>query len=55
MVDTKKKMEQLINEAQPETRKIIGEIFALEKDKLYMSVAHGIVEDIVQKIKDIVQ
>jgi hypothetical protein len=55
MLDTKKKIEQLINEAQPETRKIIGEIFALEKDKLYMSIPHGIVEDIVEKIKDIVQ
>jgi len=55
MGDTKKKIEQLINEAQPDTRKVIAEVFAMEKEKLYMSVPHGIVEDIVEKIKDIVQ
>ena len=55
MVDTRKKIEQLINQTQAETRRVIGEIFAIEKDKLYMSVPHGIVEDIVDKIKDIVQ
>ena len=55
MVDTKKKIEQLINEAQPDAQKVISEIFAMEKEKLYMSVPHGIVDDIVNKIKDIVQ
>lgn len=55
MVDTRKKIEQLINQTQQETRRVIGEIFAIEKDKLYMSVPHGIVEDIVDKIKDIVK
>jgi hypothetical protein len=55
MVDTRKKIEELINASQSETRKILGEIFALEKEKLYMSIPHGIVDDIVEKIKDIVQ
>lgn len=55
MVGTKKRIEQLINDAQPDARKVIAEIFAMEKEKLYMSVPHGIVEDIVDKIKDIVQ
>ena len=55
MVDTKKRIEQLINDAQPEARKVIGEIFAMEKEKLYMSVPHGIVDDIVNKIKENVQ
>ena len=55
MADTKKQIEQLINDAQTDTRKVIAEIFAMEKEKLYMSVPHGIVEDIVGKIKDIVQ
>jgi len=55
MVDTKKKIEKLINDAAPDTRKVIGEIFAMEKEKLYMSLPHGIVDDIVDKIKDIVQ
>ncbi len=55
MANTKKKIEQIIADAQPSARKVIGEIFAIEKEKLYMSSPHGIVEDIVEKIKDSVQ
>jgi len=55
MPDTKKKIEELIDKTQSETRTVIAEIFAMEKDKLYMSIPHGIVDDIVDKIKGIVQ
>jgi hypothetical protein len=46
-----KNVEEIINSASLEAQRLIRKILVLEKEKLYMSKPHGIVNDIVSEFK----
>ena len=42
-----KNVDEIINAASPEAQKLLRTILILEREKLYMSRPHGIIDDIV--------
>ena len=55
MKETKKEIEHLLKNAPRETQAVITQVFALEKEKLYMSNPHGMPEAIADIIKEIIK
>jgi hypothetical protein len=55
MNDTQAEIKQLFTEASPEAQKLFNEVFELEKGKLHMSKPHGIVEQILSTVKEVVR
>ena len=50
--DTREVITDLLQSADEETKKVVSEVFALEREKLHMSLPHGIVENVVKIIED---
>lgn len=46
-----KNIEEIISAASPEAERLFLTILNLERDKLYMSKPHGIIDDIVRAFK----
>jgi hypothetical protein len=53
--DLKAAIENLVRQASPEAQKVIAEVFAVEKAKLYISQPFKIVDEVTEAIKEVVQ
>jgi hypothetical protein len=54
MNETQAEIKQLFTEASPQAQKLFHEVLELEKSKLHMSRPHGIVEQILSTVKEVV-
>ena len=48
-------IEKLVTDSSPETQRLIAEVFAIEKTKLYMSQPFRIVDEVTDVVKEIVR
>ena len=55
MDEIQEKIRQLLAQATPDTRQVIAGVFAIERTKLYMSAPHGIVDEIVDAVKEAIR
>lgn len=54
-MDTPKRIQELVDGKPPEVRRVIAEVFAIEKVKLYQRHPRGIGGEVAKAVKDVVQ
>ena len=54
-MDVEKKISDLLDSCDPETRQLLIKILEIEKGKLYMGHPRGIYEELIQAIKEGIQ
>lgn len=55
MADTRQTIAELLSQASPDTKKVIEEVFKIEREKLGKVNPYGLKDDIAAAIKDIVK
>ncbi|MDQ4145002.1 MAG: hypothetical protein M3198_14930 [Actinomycetota bacterium] len=55
MAEVQDEIEQLLGAASPEVRAVLAQVYEIEKEKLYMSLPQGVVEDIAEAIRRVVK
>ncbi len=55
VADTKKKLQEILDEQSEEVRRVISEVFAIERTKLYQRHPRGLGGEIAKAVKDIVK
>jgi hypothetical protein len=55
MENTKVQIEKILSEADETTRKVVSEVFKLEQEALHTSTSYGVVEEVVNRIKEVVK
>jgi hypothetical protein len=53
--DIKAVIEKLVTEASGEAQRLIAEVFAIEKAKLYVSQPYRIVDEVTDAVKEVVK
>jgi hypothetical protein len=54
MDERQSQLRTLFQQADPEVQTVVLKVFGLEEDKLYMGLPRGIIEEIVDAIKQVV-
>jgi hypothetical protein len=55
MENTKAQIEKILADADEVTRKVVSEVFKLEQEALHASTSYGMVEEVVNRIKEVVK
>jgi hypothetical protein len=54
MDSTREQIQALLQEASPEAQEVVAQVLRLEKEKLHLKLPRGVVEDITDVIKRLV-
>lgn len=54
-VDSRKKMQEMLDEQSEEVRRVISEVFNIEKSRLYQKHPRGVGSEIARAVKDIIK
>jgi hypothetical protein len=53
--DTRKLISELLSDAEDDTKKVVLEVFKIERDRVYQVTPYGVKDEIAAAIKDIVR
>ena len=54
-ISIEEKLQELYNKLSPEAQRLVGKVLAIEKEKLHMGNPHGVYDEILKALDEVVE